>query len=315
MKATIITLFILTAVILLLPACTPHAGLNAESMEDSGNSAISEPEAEPEEEPVPEEDIAHSEEAPSDSRETVTFEGKSYTLAFSDEFDFWDSGKWARCPEMERQDAGGAWRDSCSSVKDGNLVITCDVAEDGTPVSGGIRSTGDCEQTFALYHIRFRMDKADGLWYAFWLLSDRMEDAAAGNGATDGAELDIIELVPHTKELEMSVHWDGYGEDLKSYFEVADKSVIGNDFYDNYHELWYLWNRDGYRLYLDGTDEDSLLFDFPGETCGDGTCAVPCDLIISAEYGTWGGKIRTSQLPAHFCVDYVRVYTESDGGQ
>ena len=124
MKATIITLFILTAVILLLPACTPHAGLNAESMEDSGNSAISEPEAEPEEEPVPEEDIAHSEEAPSDSRETVTFEGKRYTLAFSDEFDFWDSGKWARCPEMERQDAGGAWRDSCSSVKDGNLVIT-----------------------------------------------------------------------------------------------------------------------------------------------------------------------------------------------
>lgn len=73
-----------------------------------------------------------------------------------------------------------------------------------------------------------------------------------GNGATDGAELDIIELVPNPNELCSSVHWDG-----------------------------------------------------------DGTCAVPCDLIISAEYGKWGGDIDKTQLPAHFYVDHVRIYEKA----
>ena len=73
-------------------------------------------------------------------------------------------------------------------------------------------------------------------------------------------------------------------------------------------ELWYQWTEEGYRLYMDGTDEDSLLFFFPGDQYGDGTCAVPCGLIISAEYGTWGGAIDPEQLPAHFFVDYVKIY-------
>lgn len=239
----------------------------------------------------------------------ITFGGSRYSLAFSDDFDSWDDSKWAHCPEQERQDAGGEWRDACSRVADGNLVITCDVTGDGTPISGAIRSTGEYEQRYGLYHIRFKAEKADGLWYAFWLLTDKMNDDSVGNGATDGAELDIIELVPHTRELVMSVHWDGYGEHLKSRHELTH---VDDSFYDGYHDLWYLWNEDGYRLYMDGTDEDSLLFDFPGDQYGDGTCAVPCDLIISAEYGVWGGDIHREQLPAHLYVDFVRVYSEDE---
>ncbi len=235
----------------------------------------------------------------------VTFDGKTYALVFSDHFDAFDRNSWAYCPEMERQDAGGAWRNACSWVENGMLVISCDVAEDGTPVSGGIRSTKKVERTYGLYHIRFKPEKADGLWYAFWLLSDNMEEPAAGNGARDGAELDIMELVPNPNELCMSVHWDGYGDDLKSYCELIH---VDEDFYGKYHELWYLWDEDGYRLYLDGTDESALLFDFSGDEHGDGTCAVPCDLIISAEYGAWGGDIDKEQLPAHLYVDYVEIY-------
>lgn len=155
--------------------------------------------------------------------EEITFNGQEYTLAFADEFNSLDMSNWAYCPEMERQDAGGVWRRSCSGVKDGNLVITCDIADDGTPVSGGIRSVKEHERTYGLYHIRFKAEKADGLWYAFWLLNDNMEEPV-----------------------------DGYGP-----------------------------------------------------------CAVPCDLIISAEYGKWGGDIDKTQLPAHFYVDHVRIYEKA----
>lgn len=239
----------------------------------------------------------------------ITFGGKNYALTFSDDFDYFDPDKWALCPEQVRQDAGGEWRDSCTAVENGELVITCDIAEDGTPISGAIRSTKKHEQTYGLYHMRFKADKADGLWYAFWLLTDRMNDSSVGNGAKDGAELDIMELVPHTGELGMSVHWDGYGSGLKSASKYAE---VDDDFYDSYHELWYEWDKDGYRLYLDGTDEAALVFDFDGEEYGDGTCSVPCDMIISAEYGTWGGRINKAQLPAHFRVDYVQVYSTTD---
>ena len=242
----------------------------------------------------------------------IVFNGRTYTPTLIDEFDYLDFGKWSYCPEMERQDAGGEWRNACSTVEDGKLVITCAVAEDGTPISGGLRSRSAYEQTFGLYHMRFKMEYADGLWYAFWLYTDRMEEGSVGSGATDGAELDIVEIVPKPGELCMSVHWDGYGEELKSCCELTH---VDKGFFDEYHELWYEWDQDGYRLYLDGTDEDCLLFDFPGseEKYGDGTCAVPCDLVISAEFGTWGGDIDETQLPAHFYVDYVHAYTRVYG--
>ena len=60
----------------------------------------------------------------------ITFGGKRYSLAFSDDFNDFDEDKWARCPEQERQEAGGVWSDSCSYVQDVNLVITCDVDDD-----------------------------------------------------------------------------------------------------------------------------------------------------------------------------------------
>ncbi|MCR5720149.1 MAG: family 16 glycosylhydrolase [Lachnospiraceae bacterium] len=239
--------------------------------------------------------------------DTISFNGKEYKLTFEDDFDFFDTDKWAYCPEMERQDVGGVWRDSCSRVEDGNYIITCSLADDNTPMSGGIRSNGKYEQTYGLYHIRCKMEKADGLWYAFWLMTDRMEEGSVGNGATDGAELDIFELVPGAEELCMSVHWDGYGDELKSRFDLID---VDDDFYNTYHDIWYLWDKDGYHFYLDGTDSENLVFDFPGDEYGDGTCAVGCDMIISAEYGIWGGDIDPAQLPARYYVDLVQVYSE-----
>ena len=238
--------------------------------------------------------------------EEVTFGGKNYELTFCDDFDFLDTSKWSYCPETKRQDAGCEWRNSCSSFVDGNYVITCSVDEDGTPISGGIRTRNKFSQKYGLYHTRFKMEKSSGLWYAFWLMSKEMGNSV-GNGATDGAELDILEVVPNSNEFAMSVHWDGYGEDLKSY---SKWKYIEDDFYDDYHELWYEWDEKGYRLYLDGMDEEHLMFDFDGKENTGGTCEVPTYIKITAEFGKWGGPINSDMKPAHFYVDYFEVYSQ-----
>ena len=95
----------------------------------------------------------------------LNFNGKKYELTFSDDFESgkMDKTKWRYSPQMERQDAGGWWKNKCSSFEDGNYVITCTIADDGTtPISGGIQTNGKVEQAFGLFHIRFKIEKADG---------------------------------------------------------------------------------------------------------------------------------------------------------
>ena len=238
-----------------------------------------------------------------------TFNGKNYELTFSDEFESakLDTKNWEYCPEQKRQNGACEWRNSCSSFKDGNYIVTCDVAADGTPISGGIRSRKKFEQTYGLYNIRFKVEKADGLWYAFWLMTDKMSDATVGNGAVDGAEIDIIEVVPYDKAYYTTIHWDGYNHTQSKH---PSGKRIDDSFYGKYHDLWFLWDKDGYKLYMDGTDSAHLIYDMPGKEYGEGTCQVPCYVKITAEYGKWAGEIKSEQLPTHFSVDYVRVYKE-----
>ena len=243
------------------------------------------------------------------SDDGFSFNGKKYELTFSDEFESskLDTKNWEYCPQQQRQDAGGWWSNECSTFEDGNYVITCKTKDDGTPISGGIRSRKKFEQTYGLYNIRFKAEKAEGLWYAFWLMTDKMSDATIGNGAVDGAEIDIIEIVPHEKSYCTTIHWDGYNQTKSKH--PAGKT-IDNSFYGKYHDLWFLWDKDGYKMYMDGTDKKHLIYDMPGKDYGEGTCQVPCYLKVTAEYGTWAGSIVPAQLPAHFTVDYVRVYKE-----
>ena len=240
-------------------------------------------------------------------KKVVSFAGKDYSLVFNDDFNFLNPFKWGKCPPQPRQDAGGWWKPSCSKVEKGNLVLTSTMDDKGTPISGAIQSRRIHSRVYGLYHMRFKADKTDGLWNAFWLLSDQMNETTVGNGATDGAELDIFELLPHKNEFGMTVYWDGYGDDLQGKGEHIN---VSDDFYNDYHEVWYLWDSEGYHLYLDGTDEEHLIFDFDGDEYGEGTCAAKCNMILSTEFGTWGGDIQKEQLPSHFYVDYVQVYEE-----
>ena len=252
----------------------------------------------------------------------------NFTLTFKDDFEGTKLNlkKWRYSPEMVRQGEkgwGGIWKKKCSSVENGNYVCTCTIDDDRkTPISGAIQTNGKFEQQFGLFHIRFKVEKAYGLWYAFWLLNEGMENDKEGNPtAKDGAELDIFEIVPGADrendcaDFGMSVHWGGYEEDKetgkpKTQSKSDFTHHLYGDFYKDYHEVWYLWDKDGYKFFMDGTDKSHMIFNFPAEEYGKEVCQVPSYMIISAEYGVWGGEIDPSMLPAHFYVDYVEVYKE-----
>lgn len=242
----------------------------------------------------------------------ITFAGKNYSSTFFDDFNGseLDNERWEKCPEWQRQDAGGYWKNKCTSVKDGKLIIEAKI-ENGTPISGAIRSRKKFEQTCGLYKIRFKAEKASGLWYAFWLMSDKVSNI--GNGAVDGGEIDIFEILPNDPwqaerkktYLNSAVHWDGYGKDHKSH---GNQYYIDDSFYNKWHEVTFEWTPDYYKAYLDNSEKPFWDSTKEGAKVWGGIVQSRNYMKITAEFGKWGGPIDESALPAHLYVDWVKVY-------
>lgn len=269
------------------------------------------------------------------AKEEIDFNGKKYELTFYDDFNGTelDKSKFDHCPEWERQThmkRHGWWRDECSYVRDGNLVIECKKGSDGKLISGGVRTkTQDFskvmfEQAQGLYEIKFKCDEADGLWWAFWSEGITGEDGPFDGTAQDGAEVDFFEILPGPSEwvdengntvtkrgrLKSTVIWDGYGEH-KGLKEVPGVTVtqLDPDFYSKWHVFQFLWDNDGYSCYLDG----KLLWVMDGQTFGNGIDNTPGYIKITGEFGEWDGETDKAILNGEsrfMYVDYVKVYTQ-----
>ncbi|MBQ2749036.1 MAG: glycoside hydrolase family 16 protein [Clostridia bacterium] len=222
--------------------------------------------------------------------------GKQYVETFYDDFDGrkLDTTKWELCPEWQRQDAGGYWDHDMISLKDGNLVVRA-ALEDGVPKSGAIRSRGLFSQNQGYFEIRCTLQTAKGYWFAFWLMDENMQ-SVSGNGAEDGAEIDIMESHDITGCINHAIHWDGYENFHKS------ESMIHYDpaMYEGYHTYALEWTDSEYIFYVDGVE--SWRTSYPG------MCQNPLYLKISSEFGTWAGSYDPAEFPSDVFVDYVKVF-------
>lgn len=247
--------------------------------------------------------------------EKITFNGTNYTQTLYDDFDGekLNTKIWERCPEWQRQDLGGYWKNNCSYLEDSNLVI--EAKKDGNMLySGAVRTKSHFYQGYGLYKFRFKAEKTTGCWYALWLMSET-EDVIGG-GAVNGAEIDIIEIISNDqgqpegkrKYLNSAVHWDGYGKDHKS---AASKFLIDDDFYDKWHEVTFEWTPESYKAWLD--DNPTPFWDTTGqaEKYG-GINTKPNYIKITAEFGKWGGPLDEKVLPCHLYVDWVKVYKKDN---
>ncbi len=229
----------------------------------------------------------------------MEFDNRKWTLTFEDNFEgtTLDPTKWKLCPEQKRQDAGGWWRDSMTKLDgEGHLILSADVV-DGHPISGAVRSKGIFEQAYGLFECRLKFQRTTGFWGAFWLMCD--EEWNIGNGAVDGAEIDIIESGEFPRGgVNHAIHWDGYGE----HHRCVSKIITAPELYDGFHTYALEWTKTDYIFYIDGKET--------WRTNEPGICEVPVYLKLSCEFGTWAGEIKKDELPDCMVVDYVRVYKE-----
>lgn len=226
--------------------------------------------------------------------------GRAYEQVLFDDFSGSDiNGKiWERCPEMKRQDIGGMWKNEMAEVHGGNLWLWAKIAEDGTPVSGAVRSKGLFEQAFGYFECRMMLQRTTGFWGAFWMMCGDVF-TVDGSGV-NGSELDIIESGDClTKGVNHAIHWDGYGEQHKSLACRMQRPEL----YEGWHTYALEWTPEEYIWYIDG--EETWRSDESG------VCTKQGYMLLSTEFGSWAAPVVEKDLPDCCRVDYVRVYTEA----
>ena len=245
-----------------------------------------------------------------------------FELVWADEFDAdsIDETKWQGChfskgDTMVRK--GGYWNWELMSVQDGNLHISTKYYQNGFNgnskpgwYSGAIYTKNLFEQKYGYFEVRCILPKGSGMWSAFWLNCNGM--ANENGSGTDGAELDVFESAYYSdtfkNRVSSNIHYDGYGENLKSQ-NVTTPFIINNNPYKDFNTYGLEWNENEYIFYINGIET--------GRSNFGGTSQVPEYLILSVEVGgqngvaadNWAGPaLEKDATTTDFIVDYVRVY-------
>lgn len=236
-------------------------------------------------------------------------------LVWSDEFDTASDSRWTTWKRMEGARGWGneelqnyTASDENSYVADGALHIV--VRKEPTVDADGISSEYTSArlmtyETFRYGRIegRIKIPVGVGLWSAFWMLGT---EHTPGAPWPSRGELDLMEYVNQARELNSGV------------IGVTDTDapwswVVAHPVDALWSESWHVyavdWTSDSVTYTVDGRELGTFRKD--DLEAGDlWTFDNPSHIILNvAVGGRWpGNDIDAAALPAHYLVDYVRVY-------
>jgi beta-glucanase (GH16 family) len=249
-----------------------------------------------------------------------------WTLVWSDEFNrpngsAVDRSKWVL------ETGGGQWgnqeleyytdRTENAWIQDGNLVIKA-IAENYTGPDGvkwnytsaRMKTLGKFSQTYGRFEARMKIPYGQGMWPAFWMLGDDIDQV----GWPACGEIDIMENIGKEPAIiHGSIHGPGYTGvvGIEAPYSLPGKQRFSDDF----HVFAIEWDSDSVSFFVDKdlyvrrTRADlrpgwKWVFDKP--------FFVILNLAVG---GDWPGNPDTSTVfPQTMLVDYVRVYRRAEPG-
>jgi hypothetical protein len=178
-------------------------------------------------------------------------------------------------------------------VQPGNGIrLTADKNSNGKLAysSGMLASYDHFYFQYGYVEIRAKVPQGKGLWPALWLLAQDPQSAE---------EIDLMELLghdPHTVYTTLHYQLDNKDKGVKG------ASIYGPDFSQDFHIFAVDWEWDKIVWYVDGSEVFRVTDHIPHE---------PMYLIVNlAVGGLWpGAPDRDTPFPAHFDIDYIRVFT------
>lgn len=234
---------------------------------------------------------------------------------------------WAPSPHYKRNYE--YWCPEMIEFTDNGLIIhskqetdhKCDVCESNEGVfTGGIETRAAdedgkmlFEQAYGYYEATVIVPRGSGMWSAFWIQGDGTSQV--GNGAKDGAELDIYESSfgqHNPTKTGSAVHHDAY--DYPWYQSEGNVTDVGYNLYDGEpHTYGLKWTPEEYVMYVDGNPVWA-------SDLG-GVCRVPEYMRLTVEirdqgYGPYGEDIgyfeNHDDGTNDFVIKSVKVYQNED---
>jgi beta-glucanase (GH16 family) len=219
----------------------------------------------------------------------------AYTLAFSEEFDSFDTSKWN----------DHMWYDSSNSTKNytvenGALKIWPQRDASGNFFNRTIDTDGKYYQTYGYFEVEAKLPVGKGTWPAFWLfnhIGDRRPEIdvmeAYAGGATPWGTV-MSDGQPHPTMFASTI-WRTIGQQVGTYkLATADLSA-------GFHKYGVKWEPNKLTFYFDGNAFYSVNTSF----------SDPMYLMLDLWYGSASGSPDNSTPQGKsnsYVVNYVRAW-------
>lgn len=247
--------------------------------------------------------------------ETQQLEERTWTLTWSDDFDgnageAPDPAKWGY--DIGTGDNGWGnqelqyYTDRAENVSldgEGNLVITAtNEFFGGSPFTSARITTKDLfSQTYGRFEARMITPSGPGLWPAFWMLGDNIDEVSW----PQCGEIDIMEMRGQQPNITLgSLHGPGYsaGNSISGSYSLED-----DRFDKDFHIYAVEWFEDRIDFFVDDFLYQRLT---PEDVTGEWVYNQDMFLILNVAVGGTFVGFPTGQtpFPQPMIIDYVRVY-------
>lgn len=234
---------------------------------------------------------------------------ETWTLVWSDEFDIDGEPNplyWTY--DLGRGDNGWgnnelqSYTDNTENVvvQDSELRITA-IRDGSTFTSARIKTQGLFEQTYGRFEARIKLPYGPGIWPAFWLLGNNIEEVEW----PQCGEIDIMEYRgQRTNTVNGSVHGPGYsaGDAITKAYGLRNAR-----FDTDFHIFAVEWGKDYIYFFVDDVLYQEIT---PGDLTGEWVFDHPFYIVLNVAVGGdyVGFPSDDTPFPQTMVVDYVRVY-------
>lgn len=219
-----------------------------------------------------------------------------YKLVFNDEFvgtkfdrKRWDTSlPWGNTNRDELQ----YYTPSALTQRNGLLYITASKrAMGGKPYTSGVISTARrFHITYGYTEMRAQVPAGTGLWSAFWLASP---------DSNSNEEADILEVLGSDPSKGYAVLHYGALNEKRKYLGTYREP----DFSAGFHVIALDWEPDHMIWYVDGVERYRVTANVPS-----GRMYLMANLTVGGPKSWASAPDRYTQFPAHYKIDYIRVY-------
>ncbi|MFD1316543.1 glycoside hydrolase family 16 protein [Namhaeicola litoreus] len=238
-------------------------------------------------------------------------------LVMQDEFDIdgpIDTSLWSYdIGNGEGTAAGKGWgnnelqyytdRSENITVQNGVLIISAkkEDYEGSSYTSARILTKGKFEQAYGRFEARIRLPYGQGLWPAFWLLGNNIDEVEWPNCG----EIDIMENRGQEPTITNgTVHGPGYsgGMAITKAYDLVNARLD-----TNFHVYGIEWGPEYINFYVDDVLYNQIR---PEDVTGDWVFDRPFYIILNLAVGGSfvGSPNSETSFPQTMLVDYVRVY-------